>query len=66
MRALKFNNEHRKSNAKLLYDTMKIIIAVLILAPIAKQEYELLFILTGAVLCVVLWIVAYLFERDLK
>ena len=66
MRTLKFNNEHKKSNAKLLYDIMKIVIAVLILAPIAKQEYELFFILTGTVLCIVLWALAYLFERGVE
>ena len=66
MRILKFNNEHKKSNAKLLYDIMKITIAVLILAPIAKQEYELFFILTGTTLCALLWTGAYFFERSIK
>ena len=61
-----FNNEHKKSNAKLLYDLMKIIIAVLLLAPIARHEHELVFILTGSVLCALSWVAAYLFERSIK
>ena len=50
MRALKFNNEHRKSNAKLLYDIMKIAIAVLILAPIAKGCDATLWVVTKLLL----------------
>lgn len=66
MRALKFNNEHKKSNAKLLYDLMKIIIVVLILTPIAKQAYDMFFILTGTLLCILSWVGAYIFERGVK
>ena len=65
-----FNNEHRKSNAKLFYDFIKIIFTIIILSPIAKSNFNFVIsekiLLTCLLICGLLWGVAYLFERGTK
>ena len=60
------NNEHKKSNAKLFYDLLKIVLAILVLTPIARKSYEPFFVVTSLIACIILWLIAYLLERSVK
>ena len=61
-----FNVEHKKSNAKLCYDTIKIILAIMILTPVAKQKYNTDFILTGLLICSLLWWIVLVDRKEDK